>query len=69
MLAGLIPNQDRVNVGVSFLGELLEEVIGDGVVQIRRRQADASTGAGANGCQYIEVIVLHLSCRPWPRAM
>ncbi len=27
MVAGLIPNQDSVNVGVQFLGELLEEAI------------------------------------------
>ena len=69
MVAGLVPNQDGVNVGSQFVGELLKEVIDDGGIQMRRQQSDALTGAGANRSQYIEVIVLRLSHGPWPRAL
>ena len=69
MVAGLIPDQNSVNVGAQFLVELLKEVIDDGGVQMRRQQSDALTRAGTNRSQYIEVIVLRLSHRSWPRAL
>ena len=69
MVAGLIPDQDSVNVSSQFLGELLKEVIDDGGVQMRCQQSDTLTCARTNGSQDIEVIVLRLSHRPWPRAL
>lgn len=69
MVAGLVPNQDGVNVGSQFVGELLKEVIDDGGVQMWRQQSDALTSVGANRSQYIKIVVLRLSHRPWPRAL
>ena len=69
MVAGLVPDQDGVHVATQFLGELPEEVIDDGGVQMWRQQSDALTRAGTNRSQYIEVIVLRLSHRSWPRAL
>lgn len=69
MVAGLIPDQDGVNVGAQLLGELLKEVIDHGGIQMGRQQSDALTRAGANRSQHIEIIVLRLSHRPWPRAL
>lgn len=69
MVAGLVPNQDGVNVGSQFVGELLKEVIDDGGIQMGRQQSDALASVGANRSQYIEVIVLRLSHRSWPRAL
>lgn len=69
MVARLIPDQDSVDVSAQFLGELLEEVIDDGGVQMWRQKSDALARAGANRSQYIEIFVLRLSHRPGSRAL
>ena len=69
MIAGLIPDQDSMHIGIEFLGELPKEVVDDSRVQMGRQQSDALTRARANRSQYIEIIVLRLSHCPWPRAL
>lgn len=68
MESGLIPDHHRVHARSEFLRKLAEELIDDDSIEIRRHQADNLSGGRTHRAQDIEIVVLRLSHRPWPRA-
>jgi len=68
MVAGLVPDQNQMDIRSNLLSQLFEEGI-DGVrIEIWSQESGTVAGLGTNRRQNIEIIVLSLPDGPRPRA-
>ncbi len=68
MEAGLIPDHHRVNTSVEFTDKLLQKEIDDFGIHVRRKQPRALPGLRTHSSHHIQIVILRLPHRPWPRA-